>query len=621
MYQELAHSTILFVEGTATIERENLKTATESIQKTLQVCHANRRKSAFSESITKRLGKNKIAVFKQYTEEQAHAELCFAEGLLQFAFLNLLKDDNFTSLLRSSLKIRQCYKCYRVCWGILKHREWADGISKSAFESGVRLGVGAFNMMISLLPERVLKLLEFVGFSGDRHFGLSQLRLGAAMVESLRAPLCSLLLLVYDLYATQMLGDTVASVAFEKPEQIYEAKELLNYWQQIYPKSAIFQLLQGRYNAITGDIQQAIEIFKQSIELPLDWAQYRHMCYWELLWCYALRSDWISAVEFVEKLACESQWSQASYRYMKAAFLIQHLDDLRNEPPDQQKAVTPKNNYGLYKNREEIYEHLDKLLEEIPKLMQRFAGKSLPLEKLALRKSKRYFSQDRKLTLPALELMFIWNNFKMVQCQQESVVSFQLICENKINELRQHQSEYKNYYDEYSLAMLLKGVCSRCRNQLDQARTCYEEVMRMKKNINLDTYLLPFCEMELCHLAFDEGDLQKSMDHLKQALSYKKYSLESRLHFRMHEMQTRLNELTGKKKLKNKKLDDNSLSNSPSLSSLPPMSNTTGKHPVPLDSESDNGSMNKSMFPEFDDDLIDIDGISSSEESTVNLDP
>ncbi|VDP69314.1 unnamed protein product [Echinostoma caproni] len=511
MYEQLAHSTVLFVQATATIEHEHLVTATESIRATLDVCNANRRKAAFSETLTKQIGKRRIAVFKDYTEVQAHAELCYAEGLLQLAFLSMLQDEKLTSLIRSSLKIRQCYKCYRICWRILKHREWSDGLSKSTFESGVRLGVGAFNMMISLLPKRVLKLLEFVGFSGDRQFGLQQLRIGAAMRESLRAPLCALLLLVYDLYATHML-------AFEKPEHVVEAKALLTYWRMIYPKSAIFMLLAGRCEAVAGDLEKAIETFEEATKLPLDWPQYQHVCYWELMWCYALRADWMKAVRCAEKLVKESQWSQASYRYMKAAFLLQWLDDPGIRTPKADQTTFPTTDFSPYETREKTIEHIDQLLVEIPKLMQRFAGRSLPLEKIALRKSKRYFSQNKRLTLPALELVFIWNGFKMIQFQQESIMSFLMICENKINELVQSKEKYETYYDDYCLALLLKGVCLRCRGQQFQASMCFQEILQMKKKLKLDTYLLPFCEMELCQLAFDDGDLQQASKHLERAL-------------------------------------------------------------------------------------------------------
>lgn len=30
------------------------------------------------------------------------------------------------------------------------------------------MGMGTFNLMISLLPARVIKLLEFIGFSGNK---------------------------------------------------------------------------------------------------------------------------------------------------------------------------------------------------------------------------------------------------------------------------------------------------------------------------------------------------------------------------------------------------------------------------------------------------------------------
>jgi len=36
------------------------------------------------------------------------------------------------------------------------------------FEGGIHFGIGGFNLVLSLLPPIIIKLLEWVGFSGDR---------------------------------------------------------------------------------------------------------------------------------------------------------------------------------------------------------------------------------------------------------------------------------------------------------------------------------------------------------------------------------------------------------------------------------------------------------------------
>ena len=52
----------------------------------------------------------------------------------------------------------------------LKMRDWSntDPIRKREFEGSVFFTSGIFNVMMSLLPPRVTKMAEIVGFHGDR---------------------------------------------------------------------------------------------------------------------------------------------------------------------------------------------------------------------------------------------------------------------------------------------------------------------------------------------------------------------------------------------------------------------------------------------------------------------
>lgn len=67
------------------------------------------------------------------------------------------------------------------------------------------MGNGTFNLMISLLPARVIKLLEFIGFSGNKQSGLQDLIAGSQM-SGLRQVLCVMTLLGYHLIVCYILS-------------------------------------------------------------------------------------------------------------------------------------------------------------------------------------------------------------------------------------------------------------------------------------------------------------------------------------------------------------------------------------------------------------------------------
>lgn len=51
--------------------------------------------------------------YEQYTEIEAHAELCSAEALLLRALLTFIEDETLTSLIKGGIKIRTCFNSYK----------------------------------------------------------------------------------------------------------------------------------------------------------------------------------------------------------------------------------------------------------------------------------------------------------------------------------------------------------------------------------------------------------------------------------------------------------------------------------------------------------------------------
>jgi hypothetical protein len=210
IYHAVGHSVFLFMEAMLTFEQRHIEAASEALKATLHVCQKFRRKSTISESIGKTF---KRANFGDYSELEAHAEICFAETLLLKALLTFVEDETLASMIKGGMKIRACYHSFKDCGQILVQRKWSDDASREHFESGVRMGVGTFNLMISLLPGRVIKLLEFIGFSGNKQSGMQDLVAGSQMA-GLRQVLCVMTLLGYHLIVCYVLSHQEGDLDF-----------------------------------------------------------------------------------------------------------------------------------------------------------------------------------------------------------------------------------------------------------------------------------------------------------------------------------------------------------------------------------------------------------------------
>ncbi|KAL3868152.1 hypothetical protein ACJMK2_040986 [Sinanodonta woodiana] len=501
MYHALGYSTIMYCQAVMTFDMADIESAIQTIKKALVLCSKKRKKVSMLSSLSKVAGKSN---YVDLTDEEVHAELIYAECLLMRALLTFVQDENLISFVKGGLKIRECYKVYKECGKILAQKKWQSEAQRIHFESGVRMGVGSFNLLISLLPAKISKLLEFVGFSGNKKLGLSELQRGSEMLSSLRGPMCSIFLISYHTVICYVLGIADGDIDL--------ASRVLHPCLQNYPKGAMFLFFAGRIEEVRGNIEKAIVKFEDSIESQQEWKQFHHLCFWELMWCHVFRCDWLMGMKYAERLCKESRWSKATYTYLKASFLMMCEDQT-----------------------EDTRAHIDFLMGEVPKLKQRIAGKSIPIEKFCVYKAKRFQDQNGHLTLPALELIFAWNGFSIVGKKPELLEPLLLIVEKTLNQIVTNKDSSSHYMDDYCLALLLKGVCLQQRGMMLQAEQCFLEVISNEKQIKHDTYLVPYAVVEQAILCLHQERFEDVKNFLQKAKkNYKSYLLESRLHFRIH---------------------------------------------------------------------------------------
>ncbi|XP_072560242.1 tetratricopeptide repeat protein 39A-like isoform X2 [Paramormyrops kingsleyae] len=523
MYHALTHATILEMQAMMTFSPEDILEAGNTMKDAQAVCQRYRRKSSFNS-----LGG------KTYTEDELHAELCYAECLLQRAALTFLQDENMISFIKGGIKVRNSYQTYKELDAVLQSPGYTKGNSHTHFEAGVKLGMGSFNLMLSLLPSRILRLLEFVGFSGNKvgasqshplqrilgytgsparldcmglvllqELGLQQLEEGAS-TDTFPAFLCNMLLLCYHTFMSFILGTGEGDMD--------DAERLLQHYLNRYPKGAIFLFFAGRIEVIKGNLDAAISRFQECCEAQQQWKHFHHMCYWELMWCFTYKRHWKMAYFYADLLSKENKWSKATYAYMKASYL---------------SMLSQEERAPFGENEEDLF-------RQVPRLKQKIAGKSLPTEKFASRKTQRYQAErPPPLPAPPLEMMYIWNGYTVIGKSRD-------LTEGMLDTLNEAQRRLEeNPRTEYSIddqcvVSLLKGLCLRHLGLLEEAEHHFNLVLCNENQIKFDQYLVPTVLLEHALLYMEQGRSQEAVKLLESAKqNYKNYSMESRTLFRI----------------------------------------------------------------------------------------
>ncbi|XP_037086227.1 tetratricopeptide repeat protein 39C-like [Pollicipes pollicipes] len=181
-----------------------------------------------------------------------------------------------------------------------------------ALMGSVSLGYGLFQLCVSLLPSKFVKVVQLLGFQSDRSAALAALMF-CRTSRDMRAPLASLALLWYHSVVRPLLSLDGRNVA----AGVATSELLLRETAGRYGQAALFQFFRGRVLRLQSDLEGAIAAYEVAASQGQQ-QEVRLLCLHEIGWCRLLQLDWVGAFVAFSELAQQSRWSRAFYHYLAA---------------------------------------------------------------------------------------------------------------------------------------------------------------------------------------------------------------------------------------------------------------------------------------------------------------
>jgi tetratricopeptide (TPR) repeat protein len=458
IYHSTANSTILFLQAVFSMDQEAVEKAMKALNETVALCNTQRKAQGVFEMVSSWMFGSKMDT---YSPMELQAEVLYAESNLLLSLITFLQDESLMSFIKGGLKIRQSYTLYKQLYQWLKECEKEGVELEPNFATGIRMGMGTFNLFLSLLPARVMKLLEFVGFSGEREWGLEQLE-EAARSSTFRGSLSCSFLLAYYTIAAVILG--IGNMDTTHSEELLQSQLLR------YPDSAQFLFFKGRIELMKGNVDEAAMWFQKVLDIPMDWKQISHLCWWERMWCCWLKADWLEASSYADKLYRKSKWSKSTFLYQRVSSLLmlqQSSGEIHLLSMDPTHSLAPGITCG------DVLE----MMRQIPLHKQRIAGKFIPIEKFAVAKSEHCLNENAILPLPALEILYVWNGFRFLARNPGLLRNMMTYVWKELMRIEESKESNSWYNDDWCVVTLVQGVCFRAQERFDEAQCCFEDIL------------------------------------------------------------------------------------------------------------------------------------------------
>uniref|UniRef100_A0A8C6UJU3 Tetratricopeptide repeat domain 39C n=1 Tax=Neogobius melanostomus TaxID=47308 RepID=A0A8C6UJU3_9GOBI len=503
-------SFVSFLNAMMTFEEDKMQMALEDLKSTERLCESDN--SGVIETI-----KNKI---KRSADSQRSGVaavdrlqrlIIIADCQVYLAVLSFIKQD-LSSYIKGGWTLRKAWKMYNKCYSDItqlqeSHRRRAteqstplplssSNINPEALDrlkGSVSFGYGLFHLCISMVPPHLLKIVNLLGFPGDRHQGLSALTY-ASESKDMKAPLATLALLWYH----TVVQPFFALDGVDTQAGLMEAKSILKQREATYPNSSLFTFFKGRVQRLECQISSALTSFSSALELASEQREIQHVCLYEIGWCSMIELNFREAYRAFGRLKNESRWSQCYYAYLTGV--------CQGATGDLEGAMT--------------------VFKDVQRLFKR---KNNQIELFSMKRGERLRSPNvtkELCILSVIEILYLWK--ALLNCSAPKLQTMAQVLQG----IEDASSTGLKY--------LLLGAINKCLHNTKEAVQYFHLAARDEVGNLTNSYVQPYSCYELAcvllnsqEVLFVTFDFEEGRELLKLE-DYAGYDFENRLHVRIH---------------------------------------------------------------------------------------
>lgn len=510
-------SFVSFLNAMMTFEEEKMQMASDDLRTTEKLCESDN--AGVIETIRNKIKKSMDSQRSGVeVVDRLQRQIIVADCQVYLAVLSFVKQE-LSAYIKGGWILRKAWKMYNKCYSDISQLQEAcrrrssdqEGAmasdqanhNASPTESGGRVteevldrlkgsvsfGYGLFHLCISMVPPHLLKIVNLLGFPGDRHQGLASLAY-ASESRDMKAPLATLALLWYH----TVVQPFFALDGSDSRAGLQEAKAILQKKAMVYPNSSLFFFFRGRVQRLECQINSALASFQDALEFASDQREIQHVCLYEIGWCSMIEMSFEDAYRSFERLKNESRWSQCYYAYLT----------------------------GVCQGASGDLEGAKAVFRDVQKLFKR---KNNQIEQFALKRAEklRKVPLTRELCiLGVVEVLYLWK--ALPNCSSSKL--------QLMNQVLQGLDDQSSL----GLKNLLLGAIQKCLGNIKDAVQSFQLAAHDEYGRLNNSYVQPYSCYELgCVLLAKPETLSKGRSLLLQAKeNYTGYDFENRLHVRIH---------------------------------------------------------------------------------------